>query len=103
MTGDETTDLLLAARARLPEHVVRRAFPEETVVLNLETGMYHGLNQTAATMLDALERTATVGDAVGPLSAELDAPGEVVERDLLRLCRELSERGLVEWDAGAAG
>jgi hypothetical protein len=37
---------LLAARPRLPSHVVMRAFVHETVVLNLATGRYHGLNTT---------------------------------------------------------
>lgn len=35
---------LLAARPPVPDHVVYRAFVDETVVLNLDTGRYHGLN-----------------------------------------------------------
>ena len=33
-----------ALSARIPQHVVFRGFATETVVLNLETGKYHGLN-----------------------------------------------------------
>jgi DNA-binding CsgD family transcriptional regulator len=43
-------------RVRVPQHVVHRAFPARTVVLNLETGKYHGLNPTAGRMLTALEQ-----------------------------------------------
>ena len=29
-----------------PQHVVHREFAKETVILNLQSGMYHGLNPT---------------------------------------------------------
>ena len=103
MTGDATRSALLRARPRVPEHVVRRSFPEETVVLNLDTGMYHGLNATAARMFDALEQSSSVAGAVEQLSTELDAAGEVIERDLLDLCRELTRRGLMECDDAGTG
>ena len=54
---------LLSASVVLPQHVVYRAFATETVILNLRSGMYHGLNPTGARMLAALERSPIVGDA----------------------------------------
>ena len=56
---------LLASRARLPQHVVHRSFVAETVVLNLRTGKYHGLNPTAGRMLEALDAAAD-GAGRGP-------------------------------------
>lgn len=94
---------MLTARLRVPQHVVYRDFGDETVVLNLDSGQYHGLNQTAAAMLAAVNRSETVGAAVEPLAAELGQPAEVIERDLLELCQSLADRGLVERDDGAAG
>ena len=91
-------DSLLAARMRVPEHVVYRDFGDETVVLNLDTGMYHGLNRTGALMVAKLEESSTVGEAVDRLVEEAGQPREVVRRDMLGLCRELSERGLIERD-----
>ena len=44
--------LPLDAHASVPQHVVYRRFAAETVVLNLETGTYHGLNATGARMLE---------------------------------------------------
>jgi hypothetical protein len=86
---------LLEARARLPQHVVHRSFVAETVVLNLRTGKYHGLNPTAGRMLDALEAAPTVGDAVPTLAAEYGREQEQIERDLLALTRGLLERELI--------
>ena len=43
-----------AQRVTIPQHVVFRTFVEETIVLNLESGRYHGLNRTAGRMLELL-------------------------------------------------
>jgi hypothetical protein len=94
-------DPLLTARLRVPEHVVYRDFGDETVVLNLDSGQYHGLNPTAAAMLTAVNGADTVGAAVEPLAAELGQPDDVIERDLLEFCQALADRGLVERDDGA--
>jgi hypothetical protein len=94
---------LLAAKIVVPQHVVYRGFPTETVVLNLETGMYYGLNATAGRMLEELERAASVADAVDGLAGAYDQPHEVVEQDACELCRSLLERGLIEVDSGSAG
>lgn len=86
---------ILAARITVPEHVVRRAFAEETVVLNLETGKYHGLNETAAAMLDALESGATPAEAAASIAAEVGEAEDRVRTDIVDLVEALAERGLV--------
>jgi Coenzyme PQQ synthesis protein D (PqqD) len=87
---------LLAARARLPQHVVHRSFVAETVVLNLRTGKYHGLNPSAGKMLEALEAAPTVGGTVPELADEYGVDPKQIQRDLITLTRELLERGLLE-------
>jgi hypothetical protein len=87
---------LLDTRARLPQHVVHRSFVAETVVLNLRTGKYHGLNPTAGKMLEVLEASPTVGDAVPVLAGEYGLEQEQIQSDLLTLTRGLLERGLIE-------
>jgi Coenzyme PQQ synthesis protein D (PqqD) len=91
---------LLAASVRVPQHVVYRSFPAETVVLNLQTGRYHGLNPTAGRMLEELERAASVRDAAVALANTCEEPQTTVERDLCELCDALRERGLIEIDGG---
>jgi hypothetical protein len=91
---------LLSSRARLPQHVVHRTFVAETVVLNLRTGKYHGLNPTAGKMLEAVEGVDTVAAAVPPLAAEFGVEEAQIQADLLQLCRGLLERGLIEISDG---
>jgi hypothetical protein len=91
---------LLAARPRVPDHVVARGFGDESVALNLSSGRYHGLNEVAALMFERLREAQAVGDVVEPLATEFGQPREVIERDLIALVRGLEERGLVELDGG---
>jgi Coenzyme PQQ synthesis protein D (PqqD) len=93
---------LPTSRIRVPEHVVYRGFPSETVMLNLQTGRYHGLNATAAGMLEALERTSCVHDAAAAAAGEYAQPQATVERDMCELCNALLARGLIELDGESA-
>jgi len=93
---------LLAATVSVPQHVVFRSFPTETVVLNLQSGQYYGLNATAGRILEELERSACVADAIETLVQTYDQPHELLERDTCELCRSLLERGLIEVDGDLA-
>jgi hypothetical protein len=90
-----TTEVTLASRARIPQTVVYRAFAHETVVLNLDTGLYHGLNPMGGQMLDTLAKAATIGAAADALASEYEAPLEELQRDLCAFCEALAERGLL--------
>lgn len=94
---------LLSSSVRLPEHVVHRGFAAETVMLNLQTGRYHGLNPVAGRMLEVLEQGVTVRDAARQLAAEYEQPVETIEEDLCALCRDLLERELIETDGSEQG
>jgi hypothetical protein len=89
---------LPTSRVTVPQHVVYRSLPSETVVLNLHTGRYHGLNPTAGSMLEALARAACLGDAAAVVAEEYAQPPALVERDMRELCDALLARGLIELD-----
>lgn len=93
-----STASLLSLQTRLPQHVVYRVFPSETVVLNLQTGRYHGLNPTAGSMLEALEQARCVRDAAATVAERYDQPRAAVEQDMCELCSLLLARGLLELD-----
>jgi hypothetical protein len=96
-TGLTTT----AMKVVVPQHVVYRRFPSETVVLNLQTGKYHGLNPTAGEMLEELARSGSVETASAAVAEAHGLDIETVEVDVRQLCATLLERDLVEpADAG---
>jgi hypothetical protein len=94
---DDKPDPMLGATARIPEHVIHRTFESETVLLNLKTGQYHGLNPTGGRLLELLkEGDGSIGAAVERLAAEYDRPVEEIGPDLARFCADLAERGLID-------
>jgi hypothetical protein len=104
MTPETMPDIpsLMNASIKVPQHVVYRSFPSETVVLNLETGKYHGLNATAGRMLEALESAPSFGEALARITASYGQPADLLEQDLRELCNVLRERGLIEIDGRAS-
>jgi hypothetical protein len=86
-------------RVVVPQHVVHRRFPNETVVLNLRTGKYHGLNTTAGAMLEQLGETGSISRTAMALAAEHGREVGEVEADLRELVDALRERGLIEVEA----
>jgi hypothetical protein len=87
---------LTAPRFAVPQHVASRSFPTEMVLLNLNTGQYHGLNPTGGRMFEVLDQYGDFDHAAGALAAEFDQPLETVRADLRELCTSLVERGLLE-------
>jgi hypothetical protein len=87
---------------RVPDHVVYRPFPHETVVLNLQTGKYHGLNPTAGRMLELLEQGLSVAATAEAVAGEYQRPISDVERDLQAFCDDLCARGLIELSANGS-
>jgi hypothetical protein len=87
---------LLSARASIPTHVVYRAFAAETIILNLETGKYHGLNSTGGRMLELLDRCDSVAEAATMFASDFDKEPVDVEPDIRAFCSRLFERGLID-------
>jgi hypothetical protein len=80
----------------VPSHVVYREMAEETVILNIDTGRYHGIDPIGARFFEVMRETPQLGAAVDVLAAEFEQPTEVIQGDLSRFCRQLVEHGLVE-------
>jgi coenzyme PQQ synthesis protein D (PqqD) len=91
-----TQDRLAGARVVVPRHVVHREFPTETVILNLQTGKYHGLNPTAGAMLEALAASGSVEAASAVIATRFELAEEQASLDLCQLCEALLARGLIE-------
>src|SRR4051812_38583689 len=87
--------LSLDAAVEIPEHVVYRTFVSETVLLNLETGKYHGLNESAGRMLDVIGACATLREAASRLATDYGRDEDEIAADLVGLCEQLVGRGLL--------
>jgi hypothetical protein len=89
--------LTLDQAVAVSEDAVFRELDGESVVLNLETGMYYGLDAVGTTVWRAIEPKGTLRQALERVLAEFDAEQAAAETDLLELAARLIDKGL--WTA----
>jgi hypothetical protein len=95
--GEQPIDVrFMGARVLVPNTVVHRSFPAETIVLDLKSGVYHGLNHVAGRMLELLAELGAVRAVADRIAEEYEQPPAQIQRDLCLLCQELLDRGLIE-------
>ena len=82
-------------RLRIPPHVVTRKVGEETVILNLDSGTYFGLDPTGSRFLELLEAHATIASVIPVMLEEFEVTPEQLEGDLSRLSEEMLAGGLL--------
>lgn len=88
-------ELTLADRVVVPEDVVAREIDGETVVLNLETGIYFGLDPVATDIWKALRADGTLQSALDTVRGQYDVAPDVLRDDLLRLVNAMATKGLL--------
>jgi len=76
-------------------HVVHDRFDDEVVVINLKTGCYFGLRETAADIWDLAAGGATQDEIIASIRAAYPGPAEDVEKDVAAFLSELSAEDLV--------
>ena len=88
------TDLLLR-NVSIPEHVVFRSFASETVVLNLQSQKFHGLNASAGRMVDVLGREKTIAAALTEIARDFERSEDEIRPYLLEFVETMLDRGLL--------
>jgi hypothetical protein len=97
--SDAQIESLLGIKVRVPQSIVYRSLATETVLLDIESGRYYGLNLSAGRMLETLDRVADVRQAAALLADEFDQPVVTLERDIAGFCADLLRKGLLQTDA----
>ena len=78
--------------------VVFRELEGEAVLLNLDTGMYFGLNATGVRMWQLIEQHRTLERVLASLEREFDAPATQLQAELLAWVSQLEQHGLLRRD-----
>ncbi|MDJ0798452.1 MAG: lasso peptide biosynthesis PqqD family chaperone [Calothrix sp. MO_167.B12] len=68
----------------------------ESVILQLSTGIYYGLNQVGASIWNLIQESKTVEEIKNAILEEYEVEPEQCDRDLLALLQELEAKGLIE-------
>ena len=85
------TSLVVVAKNQTSSNV-----GDETIVLNLKSGGYYGLNTVAVTVWNLIQEPKTVKEIRDAIIEEYEVESEECEQDLFVLLEELSVAGLIE-------
>ncbi len=91
--------ILFATRVSVSDGILISQVGDESVILNLNSERYFGLDAVGARMWTAIINTETVQGAYERLLNEYEVDAEVLQRDLLNLLVSLREHGLVEFSS----
>jgi Coenzyme PQQ synthesis protein D (PqqD) len=79
----------------LSPDVISRELDGESVVLDLSSGRYFGLNAVGTRVWQLIQQGQPVDGLIRAVTAEYDADVDAVERDVLALLEDLKLRGLI--------
>jgi hypothetical protein len=83
-------------RAATPAHVLVRFLDRESVLLNLETEQYFGLDETGTRMWQLLTGSPNIDAAYQELLAEFDVEPGLLRSNLTELLSRLVDSGLLQ-------
>ena len=88
-------DVSLDSRVRISDEAVFRELDGEAVILQLESGMYYGLDPVGTRLWQLIEAHGELRQVVERAVEEFEVDPETLERDLLQLVSDLAARQLV--------
>ena len=80
----------------IPPQVMSREVDDETVLLDLKSGMYFGLDGVGKLVWESVERGRNLRETVEAVVSEYDVEPELAQSDVLEFAGDLVERGLLE-------
>ncbi len=83
-------------RLKVPDDVLISGLQSESVILNLDSERYFGLDEVGTRMMSVLTTADSIQAAYETLLEEYDVEGEVLRQDLTSIIEQLVEQGLVE-------
>ena len=88
-------------RLKIPDDVLISNLQEESVILNLDSERYFGLDEVGTRFLSVLTTSDSIEAAYDRLVREYDVDAHVLRQDLLALVENLINQGLVELSSNA--
>lgn len=85
----------LSDKVSIPTQVMARTVGDETVILDLASGIYYGLDPVGARMWQLMTDGQTLEVICETLLDEYEVTPEALVGDILRLIHELRVKGLV--------
>lgn len=90
----------LNTRLTVPPHVLSRQVDDETVLLDLESGVYFGLDGVGKFIWEFVSEGKSLKDIVTRIVAEYEVAEATARKDVVDFVGDLVERGLLLDDLG---
>lgn len=87
-------------RVRIPDDVLISNLQDESVILNLDSERYFGLDNVGTRMLTVLSTSESIEAAYELLLNEYDVDPPLLRQDLTSLIEDLVQQGLVTIERG---
>jgi hypothetical protein len=84
----------------IPTQVMARQVGDETVILDLASGTYYGLDAVGARIWQLLGEGKALAQVCETMLAEYDVTRDEFERDLDDLLKALADKGLIKVGTG---
>jgi hypothetical protein len=85
----------LSAKVSIPTQVMARTVGDETIILDLASGTYYGLDPVGARMWQLMSEGNSLNSVCDSMLGEYEVTREALEGDIRRLTEELQAKGLV--------
>ena len=87
-------------RVKVPDDVLISTLQSESVILNLKSERYFGLDEVGTRILSVLSTSNSIQAAYDTLLDEYEVEAEVLRKDLMSLIERLADQGVVEITRG---
>lgn len=86
----------LDERFQVSDDVIAREVAGEMVLLDLASGLYFGLDPVGSRIWERLsDGPCTLADVCDLIESEFDAPRDQIERDIVALAHQFTEKKLI--------
>ena len=85
----------LSDKVLIPAQVMARQVGDETVILDLASGTYFGLDPVGARVWQLMGEGKALSEICDTMLDEYDVTREALERDVIELARGLNAQGLI--------
>lgn len=90
------SDLTLDTVIQRSSELLSSELDEETVMMDIETGDYYGLNNVGSRIWAHSENPVSVSELCEKLQGEFEVPADQCQSDVLDFLKELEERKVIQ-------
>ena len=78
------------------KHALSACVDNELVILDVETGMYHHLNEQGRAIWEAISEPASIDEVVGQLATQFEATADQLRSDVMTFLTRLIDTKAVQ-------